>query len=143
MCFREHVHLMSMSKYFNRTKSFQTLAITITLLHLSCVWFVWCIFISVRHCDRSYTRLEKCIRQFHLDHLENSPVFSAKNPIQMENNNYSGQVDPFHLQSYNGMPTPITYPNPNPPVRPPNVFYPPIDFSVPPPNFAQMNVSTQ
>lgn len=64
----------------------------------------------------------------------------------MDNNNYSGQLDPFHMQSYNGMPTPITYPNanlnPNPPVRPPNMFYPPIDFSVPPPNFTQINVST-
>lgn len=62
----------------------------------------------------------------------------------MDNNNYSGQLDPFHLQqSYNGMPTPITYPNANQnsSVRPPNMFFPPIDFSVPPPNFAQMNVS--
>lgn len=67
---------------------------------------------------------------------------SAKNPIQMENNNnYTGQLDPFHLQSYNGMPPAITYPNANPSVRPPNMYFPPIDFSVPPPNFTQMNVS--
>lgn len=66
----------------------------------------------------------------------------------MENNNYSGQLDPFHLQSYNGIPPAVTYPNgnananQNPSGPPSNMFYPPIDFSVPPPNFTQMNVSS-
>lgn len=65
----------------------------------------------------------------------------------MANNNYSGQLDPFHMQSYgHGMPTPITYPNQNvnssvPQPPPQNMFFPPMNFSVPPPTFPQMNVS--
>lgn len=82
-------------------------------------------------------------QRFQSSHLENSQVASGKNSIQMANNNYPGQLDSLHIQSYNGMPTAHTYPNPNPnlSVCPPNVFFPPVDFSVPPPNFPQMNVS--
>lgn len=78
---------------------------------------------------------------FDVNRLDNSSVPRPNNAAQMPNNSYHVPLDPFQAQSYGGIPAPITYPNSNHSVRPPNMFFPPIDFSVPPPNIPQMNVS--
>lgn len=79
--------------------------------------------------------------RFDPNQFENAPAQSANNAAPLPNNNgYQGQYDSFHTnQSYGQMPAPVSYPNPS--VQPANVFLPPIDFSVPPPNFGQVNVS--
>lgn len=61
--------------------------------------------------------------------------------------NYSEQLNPLQSQLCGGLPAQMFHPNqnpnqnPNPSIHPPNLFFPPIDFSVPPPNFPQLNVS--
>lgn len=79
-------------------------------------------------------------QRFDANRFENVPAQSSNNSAQLPNNGYQRQFDPYQAsQSYGQMPAPVSYPNPV--VHPPNMLFPPIDFSVPPPNFAQMNVS--
>lgn len=77
-------------------------------------------------------------QRFDSNRFENTHGSSANNGTQMPTNNFQGPYDAFQTQSC-GIPAPITYTNPS--IRPTNMFFPPIDFSVPPPNFTQINVS--
>lgn len=78
-------------------------------------------------------------QRFDSNRFENAQGSNANNCTQMPNSNFQGPYDSFQAQSYGRIPAPVTYPNP--PIRPTNMFFPPMDFSVPPPNFTQMNVS--
>lgn len=80
-------------------------------------------------------------RRFDLNQFDSSSVSGANNAAHMTNNGYPVPLDPYQAQSFGGIPAPIAYSNSNPSIHPPNMFLPPIDFSVPPPNFPQMNVS--
>lgn len=66
--------------------------------------------------------------------------------LNMVSNNTTGKIknepnsqyDTFQSQVYGQMPAPIPYPS-----QPKNLLFPPMDFSVPPPNFQSQNVNAQ
>lgn len=60
------------------------------------------------------------------------------NPSEILNNEHNSQYDTFHSQTYGGIPAPIPYQN-----HPPNMVFPPMDFSVPPPNFQPQNLNVR
>lgn len=80
-------------------------------------------------------------QRFDSNRYENVPDSRSNNAASMQNNNYQGQFDSFQSQSHGSAPAQASYPNPT--VHPSNMFFPPIDFSIPPPNFnTPVNVST-
>lgn len=84
-------------------------------------------------------------QQFDSNRFDNSSGSRPNTVIRMPNNSYAGQMtDPFQAQSFAGIPAPIPYSNTNPnpnSLCPANMFFPPVDFSVPPPIFPPINVS--
>lgn len=58
------------------------------------------------------------------------------NQMGISKKELNSQCDTFHSQTYGGLPAPIPYQN-----QPTNVVFPPMDFSVPPPNFQPQNLN--
>lgn len=75
--------------------------------------------------------------QYDPNHCNNNLINSIpNNQTGILNNELNSQYDTSHSQTYGGIPEPIPYQN-----HPTNMVFPPMDFSVPPPNFQSQNLN--
>nr|AFX89030.1 drosha [Mayetiola destructor] len=75
--------------------------------------------------------------QYDPNHCDNNLINSIpNNQTGTLNSELNSQCNTFYPHSYGGVPTPISYQN-----HPNNVIFPPMDFSVPPPNFQSQNLN--